>query len=452
VQDFTVSWLRAYHAGIDPRADLGTAEAAGLGLLDLRNHPIYDVQTVRRRHVVQARRGAVRLAIPTRDDPVGLRGLAHPYFLFHVSGFVVVRLTLASWDLDTESSPSPETFRSLHRRLWDYDLDIEVELGASARRANLRSILNWLWLDMFDRIRGLPADLNDLPSVSLEDDRGAVGLHELCERGDIAFPYPVLAGTHYEIGVADRAREPNNDWVCRVIGAPDESEDDVTDLAAGSREVAWYASEMQSVVVVTGQRPADGLVSLEPNRLQLAEFFALRRGAVRSIQRDTQMVLAEGQPLSRRRIDEWRRIVASTSDDYVLHDDTGPLVTTLTKHFRSNERVRDPEPLREQVTRNIGAFQERIDIAGQRAGIVLGVLFGVVAALSLSPIVKQLLASALGLSPATAERFASHYPWWSVAVDLGIVSVLGVVALALFKRVSTRLPSARRYGRSGSFR
>jgi hypothetical protein len=441
---FTVSWLRAYHAGIDPRLDLRpltTVQTAGLRLLDPVEHPIYDVQALQRRHAVQARRDPLRISIPTSDEAGPLEGLAYPYLLFHISGFMVVRLTVPSWELDSPSMRSPETLRALHRRLWDVTLDIDAELGAPDVKWNLRSILNWIWLEAFDRIRGLPSDLKSLPATALEDRRGALGLATLTDRGYIAFPYPVLAGTHYEAGVAEAAREPGKDWVCRLLGEPDETEADMRDLAPESRTVAWYASEMQSLVVTIGRSPVSDLVCLEPGRLQLAEFLALRRGALRSLQRDTQLVLAEGRTLTRNRIDEWRRIAVTTSDDYVLHDDTGPIVSTLRNYFRDNERVRDPEPLREQVTRNIGAFQERIDIAGQRAGIVLGVLFGVVAALSLSPIAKQLLAVGLGLSPSTSEKFASRYPWWSVAIDVGIVVVLGGAALALFRRFSGRLPS-----------
>ena len=308
--------------------------------------------------------------------------------------------------------------------------------------ASLRGCQNLLFLAAHEILVRGDFTLEELVPFAEDGPDGNARLHELSRRGELSHPFPVTFGTHIEV------IDPSlpsltfcEDLVDRVMTATETGTLAANHaLVDGTTATPWYLFENQSFVFLPASDGANGVY--DPDRVRLLEFATLRRGALRSIQRDTQRVLTGGSDVSRRRIDEWRLLLATTTDDYVLHDRISSLLVPMAQHLRSNSAARDPERLELQVRANINSFQARVERASQSVSTILGALFAVVAAVvGLGSLAKAIVAAQLDLS---ASELAEGHTWISSGIDFAVTVCRvrrDVAGDPSFKRTRTRSPS-----------
>ena len=208
----------------------------------------------------------------------------------------------------------------------------------------------------------------------------------------------------------------------------------------------WFVAENRAVLAAGGPRDSTSLSTFDAARIQLLEYITLERAALRSVQRGTQLVIAEGVTTTRRQLQRWQRLVAATTDEYVLHDEAGVKLESLREHIRHHPTTRDPGALEAQVHRNLATFQSLIDAASDRVLILLSTLFGVVAALSLASVVRLIAHGAFGVGGPTTD-FENRHVTLSILIDVGVILVLAVVSFVVMRRANRlRPPRARGRG------
>lgn len=357
----------------------------------------YDVQSLRNGHVGRARRRDIRLRALLRvgeEDQRSIEADVAVHLLAHASGFVVQRWTLRS-DRYRGAPPDGQVLRHLERGVWEGGDDFEWWFPDTdvPLRGNVRTAMNRLFLELHEAARGRQVAPLRLAAWAEEGAHGCERIHEVCRDNEISYPWPVTFGTQLELvapaATADTAAEMA---MSVAVGAREAARFEPVDIEAHADGIHWYWGENTAVVVrAEGTIDAD-LDCVDVDRTLLTEFLDLRRAALRAVQRDAQRILTEAIPVSRRRIDEWRLLLASATDDYVLHDRIGALLVPLTEHVRNDPHLRDLKALETQARANVESFQSRLDLAGQDASSIVGAIFAVVAAEPLAELTRRLAA------------------------------------------------------------
>jgi hypothetical protein len=443
----TITWIRAYHTRRLERADaiIGTLHRAGLVTpLDDTAIGFFDIQALRSSHFASALGPA--LGVRMEDGGELMRVRSH--VLAHASGFLVLRLTLSSDDNPSLADLTPERLRTFERMPWNA-ARVTWQLAEQEFEAGLREALNVLFLVIHEQMVRGRHRLETIVEQARDTPLGNRRLQELATRGELSHPLPVSFGTIVEVVDAQLAGDLSAcvEYVDSAMqGAVAGESPASSGVVDASSARPWYVFENQAFVF-TGPAEPDPLTGVyDPDRLRLLEFLTLRRGALRSIQRDTQRVLTGGRDVSRRRIDEWRLLVATTTDDYVLHDRISQLLVPLKQHLRTSTSVRDPHLLEAQVRQNIDSFQARIDLASQSVSTLIGALFAVVAAVvGVGSVLKVALAERLALP---LSELPDRHPWLSSGVDIVVTVGAFVVTWLLIRQAGNRVPALRPF-RSG---
>jgi hypothetical protein len=411
--------------------------------IDQYIHEFFDIQALRSGHFARSALEAFNFfgRVPVRDQAAmgEIQGVARCHILAHSSGFIVLRLTVRSDEVRYSESIDDVFFAGMERAFWAGDTSFRWFVGPSGESitGNARVPLNYIFFDLHERWRGRIATPDQLCEWSAEDKRGCAQLHRLCLEGELHYPFPVSFGTQLEFGI-DAGDPAELDHLVQAIAEPHAGHSLRTVFAREATNTRWYLTENQAFTVVS---PAafDGVLDvLDADRTQLLEFLSLRRAALRSIQRDTQQILSEARGVTRKRIEEWRILLATTTDDYVLHDRVTRLLEPMRLHMATAPSVRDPSVLENQVRNNITSFQSRLDLAGQQVGTLIGALFGVIAAvLTLGSVFKTI---ASGLWRVEIGQLTDRHPVTSILIDLGVVTFSYLLTMIYIRHVSRRLP------------
>jgi hypothetical protein len=111
------------------------------------------------------------------------------------------------------------------------------------------------------------------------------------------------------------------------------------------------------------------------------------------------------------------------------------LFRPLREHMKENALVRDPATLEAQVRQNLETFQDVISAANNRVAIILSGLFGVVAAITLAPLARDIELS-IFRTGGSASTFDSSHIILSIAIDLLLLTIVGSVAGILISRAN----------------
>ena len=279
--------------------------------------------------------------------------MGRTHLLFHASGFIVIRLTLSTAD-NPDLDHNDHVLLSAFERLPWGPAAFTWKVGDASVVGNVRACLNTVFLTLLDALTGT-ASCEDISQVVEEGPEGWEHLHHLCSDGRLSHPYPVSFGTQIEVADPQLAGDPvAQQAFLRAVVLPGIGVTwEPRDIEGDASDVSWYFLENQSVVF-RGTAVANDVV--DPTRTGLLDYLTLRRGALRSVQRDTQRVISGRRSVSRRRLHEWNLLVQSTTDDYVLSDRTGQVLALLRSRLSEQPRVRDPDALEEQVRSNLHSF------------------------------------------------------------------------------------------------
>lgn len=382
---------------------------------------------------------SARLPVSGQTAIGELLGVARCHLLAHSSGFIVFRLTVRSDEVQYSGVPDDVFFSGLERAFWIGNTSFRWFVGADGKSmtGNARIPLNYIFLDLHERWRGRIANSDQLCQWAEEGKTGCERIHELCHKGELHYPFPVSFGTQLEFG-RDAGNPAELDQLVQAIAEPHAGHSLRTVFAREVTNTRWYLAENQAFTLVSPAAFDKVLDVLDPDRTQLLEFLSLQRAALRSVQRDTQQILSEARGVTRERVEEWRMLLATTTDDYVLHDRVTRLLEPVRLHLATAPSVRDPSILENQVRNNITSFQSRLDLAGQQISTLIGALFGVVAAvLTLGSVLKTIASRLLEVE---VGQLADQHPITSVLIDLGVVTLSYLLTMVYIRRASRRLP------------
>lgn len=398
----------------------------------------FDIQALRSRQATRARytpqvRVAGRVRRGGRASEFAAPVIIH--LLAHASGFVCLRPTIRF----DQVRPGVDGWllRHLERGLWDPGLGLEFSIAGAAEpvTGNARPLLNWVFFDLLTRWAGQRAEPGQLSMWAREEPFGCERLHQLVAAGRLDYAYPVSFGTQLEV-TDRRLRGPRNAdalaarMARQIMRGPHPAVDVApVDVEHDRRNVWWYVEENLAVTLAPPRDLDPELDVADSDRTQLLEFLTIRRAALRSVQRETQRILADSGRISRARVDEWHQIVATTTDDYVLADRVGPLISPLRRHNSDDRRVRDLAELEAQVRENLDSFQRRLEAGGAWMTSVLGALVGAGAlVIGLDSLTRSALSQVLGVP--VSELPARHAALLSVVtVCLLALTFLGTYAV-----------------------
>jgi hypothetical protein len=242
------------------------------------------------------------------------------------------------------------------------------------------------------------------------------------------------------------------DWSTRAVDLawqimrPDNAVDTPPrDLETDALTVSWFMDENVSLLIRTAGQPDPDLDVIDPDRAQVLDFLALRRGALTSVQRITQLVITERAAVSREQIARWQYLVATLTDDYILHVRAARLLEPLKLGFAHERRLRDLTDLERQARANLDWFQSRIEAAGQWTGGLIGAAVGAAAlAFSLAEPVRLLIAAVTGTP---VDEVGDRYGLVLAGSILSVVLLSFAGSFVLVRRLSNTLrPLARRRG------
>lgn len=309
---------------------------------------------------------------------------------------------------------------------------------------DVRHAMDTVMLPVHERLCGRAPDFVALEKLRSYEDRYR-WFEERVAAGESLSAYPVTFGTAFELV-----------WNRRE--AMDSSLESAAELAYGMRrpdhdgqflnpaesgcDHHWFIGENRSVLCLDSGLSVSGLDTFDPLRVQLLEYLTLQRAALRAVQRGTQLVITERSTISRTQLQEWQRLVSSLTDEYVLHDQVAMVLGPVRRHMRDRSRLRDPVTLESQVRQNLATFQGLMDAAGSRVAIVLSVLFGVVAALTLAPLAREAELS-LFSTRGTATEYESIHPLLTILIDLILLLTVGGLSVFIVTRAN-RLRGVKR--------
>ncbi|GES04099.1 hypothetical protein Acor_61650 [Acrocarpospora corrugata] len=448
---WTVSWFRGYDLGV--LADIPPPELLATGMppdaepFDVGAHTFFDLQARRLGHFAKIRLAPIEfsgvLRLPHGELPVS--GSVRVHILAHASGFIVIRPTLHSANAVLPRGHGADLLNQLERAsyVYDYPLRWHVSDAGDPVTGGVRSLMNWVYLDLTERARGRA----DAPPAAwaVEGMKGCDRLHEMSRKGELAYPFPVSFGPQFELVLPKLDRlvtaEPSKhaEAIAQSLLYP--AEQSTPPKPVGSNQIDpdvwWFVGESKAALLTSTGRIDDDHDAIDPDRTQLMEFLALRRTTLTCVQRDTQRVLTERGAVSRGQVERWQHIVASTSDDYVLDGRIGQLLAPLLRHNLDDVRIRDITGMELQVRQNLAWFQQRMDTLSEWTGGLVGAAVGSAAmVLSLQEVVKVMLAKATGVE--VDKVLNAHGAMFALIMFL-LVCLSFVLALAGIRWVTSRL-------------
>lgn len=439
----TVSWLRAYHSPmLGPVRDTvqRLADSGFLEVVDDQAAGVFDIQAVRLGHLATSYGPDVAVRGP---DEEGLAGTwtGRTHLLFHASGFIVVRLTLSTTDNPDLTHGNHALLRAFERLPWG-PAEFTWTVGNASVVGNVRACLNTVFLQLLEALPGSDS-CDDLSQAVQEGPDGWEHLHELCGHGRLSHPYPVSFGTQIEVADSELVHDAEGQQAfLRAVVLPGIGVTwEPRDVEADASDVSWYFLENQSVVF-RPEPTAGGRAMIDDTRTGLLDYLTLRRGALRSVQRDTQRVISGRLSVSRRRLQEWQLLVQSTTDDYVLSDRTGQILALLRARLGEQSRVRDPDALEAQVRSNLESFTTALDQTAGRITAAVGTLFAVLAATAVVGAPLQLAVDYFGDGIA-AVPYDELHPLRAAALQLTVAGVAAVLFLLLLRVLGGRLRAPR---------
>lgn len=434
--------------------------------LTLIDHPaarFFDIQTRRSRHVARARYTPVVRAhgpFHREDRLMDFEAPVNVHLLAHASGFVCLRPTIRF----DQISPRIDGWllRHLDAALWNADLGLRFDIAEKPELlvGNMRTLLNWVFLDLLTRWSGAETEPDQLATWAEETPFGCERIHQLTAEGRLDYPYPVSFGMQTELAdhrllSSRRAGKIAAAAAYEILRGPAPELDVVpVDVDGDCRNVWWYLEENRALTLTTPRAVDPVLDVIDTDRTQLLEFLTIRRAALRSVQRETQRILVAAGKVSRGRVEAWHEIVATTTDDYVLDDRIGRLLEPLRRHNAEDRRLRDLAELEAQVRANLESFQRRLESSGAWISSLLGALVSAGAlVIGLDSVTRSVLARLVGTR--TAELPVRHPALLSV-VTITLLALTFAGTYALIRRASvivqTRLQVRRavlhRAGRS----
>ena len=417
--------------GRDVGTLLGLSGTAEEGDLDF-----YDIQTTRDRAIARGRCDGVSVLLAGSTTPVQV------HFVVYRVGFMVMRLTICPKRQDDRAGDGVAELQRFNDAMWGSTaLEWRFQYAdntSSALSATVRAAMDMLFFELHERAMNRPVDRDQIGSDVASGWKATYDRHSaLRSAGEIVSRFPVSFGTHYELAWTSRAPRPEEiDASARLAAG---WHDLRTSLAVDDVEsgLQWYIGENQTVLVLlrpgaSATPPGSDVGALDSLRMQTVEYLTVQRAALRAVQRETIKAILEDRGVSRRDVAHWDRLVAGVSDPYVLHDRVGAIIGPLYQHYREAPHLRDPAELRDQVQRNIGSFATELGAANDRAGVLLGAFFGVVAALALVDPVKR------AIEAASTFRFDAAHPWAEVGLDFGLLLITAVVAIVVLRRSGYR--------------
>lgn len=434
----TFSWLRSYHSGINPGVEPGARllaiQAASAEELDCNAHSFFDIQAIRRNHVARFVVPGVKLRVEIDSDPRQIDGSIH--LLFHASGFTSIRFTFDT--SDPFMSATDPWVDSLNGLFWNTDLEHDWVLPLSQTveaKLSVRSALNCVFLSFYESFHGRQRSPKWMVEKSHEDGLGVDYLHELASsrRESLSFPFPVSFGTHIELA-GDTDQMSGDLATVQDLLRPRLGDGHETKPVGNGVVRGWWGIRESKSVLLSTESDTRDLGTISTDAIQLTEYLNIRLASLWSIQRDTQRILAELGEVQHDQVAEWRRLVVTTTDDWSLHTRVGSMIESVETYYSDDPGARDLKRLKDQVDENVAAFQNRLDVSSERAGVILGVLFGVVAAVSITPVVKTIISGG-----ETPERFAQHDWLESVSIDIAVVVLVGAIGLFWLRRASRRV-------------
>jgi hypothetical protein len=456
----SLSWIRSYHTGVfsdvPPAVLLEAAAESGGNLIpvDVNELDFFDIQALRRGHVARAKfqpvevTGLVTLPGPTGDTQVRkMRALVITHVLAHRSGLVLLRPTIRFDSLSVQGGLAATALHRLERAMWTLASDLWWHVPGSAEplAGYTRNYLNFVFLDLFARWSGDTVDPHRLAAWAVEDVHGCDRLHEMVAEGMLEHPFPVSFGTDIQLVLPRRPDESGADWSTRVstlamdVMRPESTVVDTPpcDLEPDTHALSWFVDEHVSLLVRAHGRLDDNLDVIDMDRTQVTEYLSLRRAGLANVQRATQRVITEHIGISRPQLARWQYLVATLTDDYVLHSRTGRLIEPLKLHFSRETRLRDVNDLERQVRSNLDWFQARIEAAAAWTGGLVGAVVGAGAlALSLTEPARIVIARVTGTP---AESVADRHGLLLAGTLLVVVSFSFVVSFSVVRRLSSSL-------------
>lgn len=411
--------------------------------LDADQHAFYDIQTLRRGHIARARTRPIpvsgTLLCPDGDVRFSARVFVH--LTLHTCGFMVVRPTLHSEDFRSGSRVDVETMIQLERAFWRFDYPLRWHFPNTEQPTvgGVRTVMNWVFLELFARLTNSG---ENVASLAAENIQGCDRLHEMAVSGEMRYPFPVSCVTQFEVLGGELTpvdTEQTAKGLAKRLLYPDDPHSEVSPIDLNTSKTGdwWFLSENQALTVAGGGAVDPELNAIDADRTQLLEFLTLRRATLRCVQRDTQRVLTERLAVSRGQIGHWQHVVASTTDDYILHDRIGRLLQPVRRHNAIEPRIRDLAELEEQVRRNLSWFQQRMDTLSQWTGGLVGAAVGTGAmVLSLQEAVKSVMVTATGTP---SERLLDQHGSSFAAIMFVLMCTAFVLALFCIRRVTARL-------------
>jgi hypothetical protein len=174
-------------------------------------------------------------------------------------------------------------------------------------------------------------------------------------------------------------------------------------------------------------------------RANMIEYIAYRRGALMAIQRETLGITAERRRVARAKVADWMWLASAVTNDYVLGGWSSTLFERIRQRFIAFEGLRDIFTLEAQVSKNIDAFQGRLDAESDRIGIVIGVLFGIVAATALVPLGQLVVQLAFHLR-GSYSSFPDNHPLAFLAIITTMISIVGIISWLMLRRARSLKP------------
>lgn len=427
---------------------LASPEGSGFSLAPRRKTSacaarFFDVQAINRGHVARACFDGLWLT--SWSSPSGVHVARVPvalHVVLHAAGVMMMRLTATSDSWRRDAPRSPKEFAALNRAFWggvaNPSWEIHFRGGAPLRgAASVRGVLTAIFA-VHRAAAGRQGDMGyERARTILEayDSDGAQAMASLVAEGLARDAYPVAFGTHFEFYAGDHEPGECTGFAAQAAcslrsGAP------ASAMPAVVGVPTWLLGDDQGALLAEQRQVDDTIDALEPFSMQVVEYLAMQRGALRTVQRQTQAAITEAQRVPRSRLEAWNRTVAALSDDYILHNNAAEVIEPLQRYMTREDGLRDPAELEAQVRRNLASFRAGLDAADTRAGTLMSGLFGVLAGVALAGTIKRLLAAVGVVSQGGAEAFDRRYAELSPIIDLVAVMACALGAVWLYRRFS----------------
>lgn len=445
---FSISYVQSRPISLvrDVRQTIGVLCRGGF-----QSYPLdyfYDVQLDRNSHIGRAKLSDVRLSFRDGEgSPQLLTGALH--LLLWSVGFVVFRLVF-----NDEGVIRPDhAFRSWFKAMHGLEHDLPEGQGFvglwSAEFAGkrlevsggVRRFFDLMGAATHEYLQGRSVAPEELSSIASSAQRSLEYSVSLVRKGELRFPYACTFGSYSELLWASsrsRPRKPDA-WIPELMGSGAEGERQACDIDEHASDRWWYLSEFQSIFVTCDQAPKTQAGVYDVMRTSMIEYIAYRRGALMAIQRETHQITAERQKVQKARVADWMWLASAVTDDYVLGGWSSTLFERVRRRFQSFEGLRNIFDLEAQVSRNIDAFQGRLDAESDRIGVVTGVLFGIVAATALVPL-GQLAVKFIFHLRGSYTNFPDNHPLVFLGVIMVMIGVVGMVSWLMLRRTRSLRP------------